>query len=92
MSEEDTANNDEAEDAVFDEEADKAVAGPQPAVVRKKGSGIVAWLALLVSIVALAGLGLDYFRDRDAMDVALQSDADLQTVGGFHLKYVDLAM
>lgn len=71
----------EAEDAKFDEIEDAAEPTPAASASRAKkqsGGGIVAWLALLVSAGALAAVGLDYFRDRDAASTVANNDAELR--------------
>lgn len=47
---------------------------------RKKGAGFVAWLALLAAIIALAGIGIDFVRDRIAADASLDDDAAIADV------------
>lgn len=48
----------------------------------KKRGGIVAWLALLLSVAAIAGIGFDYLRDRSLQDEAAESDAELGRLAG----------
>ena len=62
MSEDKTPNSD---DAVFDN-----VETPKIAVKRKSGVGFMSLLALLLSAVALAAVGLGYWRDMAASDAA----------------------
>ena len=62
MSEDKTPNSD---DAVFND-----VETPKIAVKRKSGVGFTSLLALLLSAVALAAVGLGYWRDMAANDAA----------------------
>jgi uroporphyrin-3 C-methyltransferase len=74
MSEEDTAEN---EDAKFD---DNDVV-PDPAPARKRsGGGFVAWLALLLSAAAIAAAGLDYFRDQGEAGAAADNDTQIRNL------------
>lgn len=50
------------------------------AVVKRRGSGAVAWLALLVSVVAIAAIAFDFLRDRNAAGVAAESGAEMNTL------------
>ncbi|SVD24799.1 uncharacterized protein METZ01_LOCUS377653, partial [marine metagenome] len=52
---------------------------PEPATAqpRKKGLGIVAWLALILSVIAVSGLGLNYLRDRHTQGASLDRAAEL---------------
>lgn len=63
MSEKDTADNEAIDDVLVDEAEEPATTAPPAA--KKSGGGIVAWLALLIALVAAAGVGLDYLRTRD---------------------------
>lgn len=47
---------------------------------QKSSSGLVAWLALLVAVIALAAIGMDYLRDRAAADDTVESDAAVASV------------
>jgi len=67
MSEDKTPNSD---DAVFND-----VETPKIAVKRKSGVGFTSLLALLLSAVALAAVGLGYWRDMAANDAASANTA-----------------
>ena len=57
---------------------------PDPEAIRqvgkKKGAGVLTWLALLLSLVAIAAVALDYLRDQETAGESAQSDAELQTL------------
>lgn len=46
----------------------------------KSGSGIISWVALLLAGLALAAIGLDYFRDRNALGEVAESGAELRSL------------
>jgi uncharacterized protein HemX len=55
---------------------------PEPAVttVKKTGTGIIAWLALLLAAVALVAIGFDAVQDRSAQGNTAQSDTQLRNL------------
>lgn len=75
----------EQEDVLSDEpdqDADAGATAPEPAMApqKKRGVGIISWLALLLSVLALAAIGVDYQRDRSSAGETAQSDAALRTL------------
>ncbi len=70
MTEEDTPEN---EDATF---GDVEAAGG----AKRLGGGFIAWLALLLSIGAIALAGLDWFRDRNVASTAADDETRIQTL------------
>jgi uroporphyrin-3 C-methyltransferase len=78
------AELDPQEGNVTDETAEDFERDPDPEAIRqvgkKKGAGVVTWLALLLSIVAIAAVALDYLRDQETAGESAQSDAELQTL------------
>ena len=64
MSENETPDNEAIDDIPVD--AAEETAAPAPPAAKKSGSGIIAWLALLIALLAAAGVGVDYLRTRDA--------------------------
>jgi uroporphyrin-3 C-methyltransferase len=64
-------------EAVDDEavEEAEAAAGDAPGAVKRRGGGLVAWAALLLAAIALAGVGLDYVQSRNAEGSAEASTA-----------------
>ena len=93
--EEDVADNEEpaeeaavedpvAEEAVTEEPVAKPAeeSRPEPAVTtgKKTGTGIIAWLALLLAAVALVAIGLDVVQDRSDQGDTAQSDAQLRNL------------
>jgi uroporphyrin-3 C-methyltransferase len=63
-------------EAVDDEVVDETDAKPAAQAGGKRGGGIVAWLALLLAAVAVAGVGFDYLRTRSAEGSAAASAAE----------------
>jgi len=57
-------------------EPSTSAAGP----ARKRGSGAIAWLALLTSGVAIAAIAFDFLRDRSAAGDAVESSAEIRTL------------
>ena len=64
----------ETVDDPFVDETD-AEANPAPASAKKRGSGIVAWLALLLAMIAAGGVGFDYLQSRNAQGSAAAAAA-----------------
>jgi uroporphyrin-3 C-methyltransferase len=60
----------------FAAEPSTAAAGP----TQKRGSGAVAWLALLVSAIAIAAIAFDFLRDLGAAGDALENNAEIRTL------------
>jgi uroporphyrin-3 C-methyltransferase len=60
-------------------EETSSAATPEPAT-RRGGSGAVAWLALLIAVIAIAALAFDFMRDRSAASVAVESGAEMNTL------------
>jgi uroporphyrin-3 C-methyltransferase len=54
--------------------------GPSSAARRKRGPGIVAWLALLFSAVALVAIFVDFRRDQSSAGETAQNDAERRTL------------
>jgi uroporphyrin-3 C-methyltransferase len=52
-------------ESVDDPVVDDADANPAPVAAKKRSGGIVAWLALLLAMIATAGVGLDYLQSRN---------------------------
>lgn len=65
-----------------DDLAEDALPPPQEkeAVPQRRRSGVVAWLALLVSVIAVAAIAFDYLRDKTAAGVAAESGAEMNTL------------
>lgn len=57
-------------------EAETPVAAP----VRKKGAGLLTWLALLLSVSALGAFALDYLMNRNAAGGINDNDASIATL------------
>ncbi len=57
-------------------EAETPVAAP----TRKKGGGLLTWLALLLSVSALGAFALDYLRDRSTAGLMNDNDASIVTL------------
>jgi len=57
-------------------EAETPVAAP----VRKKGAGLLTWLALLLSVSALGAFALDYLMNRNAAEGINDNDASIATL------------
>ena len=63
-----------ASDTIEEKSAGPEPASPRPSIQEtaaeptphKKGSGFVAWLALVAAVLALAAIGVDFLRDRGA--------------------------
>jgi uroporphyrin-3 C-methyltransferase len=53
-----------------------SAAGP----AQKTGSGAIAWLALLASVVAIAAIGFDFLQDRSTAGDAVESNAEIRTL------------
>ena len=49
-------------------------------VAQKRGSGLVTWLALLLSATALGAFALAYLQERDAVGAMSDSDANVATL------------
>jgi uroporphyrin-3 C-methyltransferase len=49
-------------------------------VAQKQGSGLVTWLALLLSVTALGAFALTYLQERDAAGSMSDSDANMATL------------
>ncbi len=78
MTEENTSEN---EDATFgDVEAAPAADGAKRSAGKRLGGGFIAWLALLLSIGALALVGLDWFRDRNVASTAADDETRVQAL------------
>jgi uroporphyrin-3 C-methyltransferase len=60
----------------FAAEPSTSAAGP----TQKRGSGAVAWLALLVSAIAIAAIAFDFLRDLGAAGDALENNAEIRTL------------
>ena len=74
-------NSEEIEDAKFEEnDAAPDPAPPAPAAKKRSGGGLVAWLALLLSVGAIGAVGLDYVRDQDAANMVADSDAQIRNL------------
>ena len=81
------SNEDEQKDAEFpdedelvvDEVVDEPASLPPPdtAAAQKKGSGVVAWLALFLALIAATGIGYMIFQDWRAASAADQSASEL---------------
>ena len=61
---------------------DTSAAAPDPVTTprKKRGAGIISWLALLLAVLALVAIGLDYQRDQSSAGETAQSDAELRTL------------
>ena len=77
--------NESADDAAFP--ADDSAAAQdefivEPLVVEKSrsGAGMIAWLSLLLAVLALAAVGLDYYRDWSASGDVAESGAELRSL------------
>lgn len=53
---------------------------PVVAPVRKKGAGLLTWLALLLSVSALGAFALDYLMNRSAAGAINDNDASIATL------------
>jgi uroporphyrin-3 C-methyltransferase len=81
------SNEDEQKDAEFPDEDELVVdetevepaslPAPETAAADKKGSGGVAWLALIIAMIAAAGIGYMIFQDWRAESAAAQSASSL---------------
>ena len=77
-----------ASDTVEEESATTESASPEPpiqetateAVPQKRSGGFVAWLALIVAILALVAFGIDFVGDRSAAGDSLDDDATVAAV------------
>lgn len=81
-SENDTGNSDE-DSAKFAADAAPSdvtpgTGAPGRGVARQKRGGIIAWLAMLLAILAIAAVGVDYLRDRSMQGDAAAKDAALR--------------
>ncbi len=63
-----------------DESTDVETSSSEASVTQKRGSAPVAWLALLISIIAIAAFAYDFLRDRNAAGIAAESDAEVSTL------------
>jgi uroporphyrin-3 C-methyltransferase len=63
-----------------DERPDVETSSSEASVSQKRGSTAVAWLALLISVIAIAAFAVDFLRDRNAAGVAAESDAEVSTL------------
>ena len=65
-----------------DSEAADSLRSSSPAatVTQRRGSGAVAWLALIISAVAIAALAFDYLQDRSAAGDTAESSAEMNTL------------
>ena len=77
MSENEAPDNEAIDDVLVDEAEEAAT--PAPKAEKKSGGGIVAWLALLIALVAAAGVGIDYLRTRNAEGSATAAAAANET-------------
>jgi uroporphyrin-3 C-methyltransferase len=77
MSENEAPDNEAIDDVLVDEAEEPAT--PAPKAEKKSGGGIVAWLALLIALVAAAGVGIDYLRTRNAEGSATAAAAANET-------------
>ena len=59
---------------------DEFIVEPLVADKSKSGAGIISWAALLLAGLALAAVGLDYFRDRNAYGDVAASGAELRSL------------
>ena len=88
-----TSKKDQAVDETVDETADDAElvsdepvdeVSPAPMAASdtgaRRGSGLVAWLALLISGLAIAAIAFDLLRDRSAADTAAESGVEVDTL------------
>ena len=81
------SNEDEQKDAEFPDEDELVVdetevepaslPAPETAAADKKGSGGVAWLALIIALIAAAGIGYMIFQDWRTESAAAQSARSL---------------
>jgi len=85
MSEETTSENErdgEPQEPVDPSTPDPAPAASAPGSAKRarsgKGTGFIAWLALLLSALALVALSLDYFHDRGLEDETTAGNAALR--------------
>jgi len=69
----------ESTDASFDPASPQAET-PSAVPARKRGSGLVTWLALLLSVTALGAFALTYLQDRNAAGAMSNSDANIATL------------
>ncbi len=77
-----------ASDTVEEESATTESASPEPpiqdtateAVPQKRSGGFVAWLALIVAILALVAFGIDFVDDRRAAGDSFDDDATVAAV------------
>jgi uncharacterized protein HemX len=53
---------------------------PTTAVAQKRGSGAIAWLALVVSVLAVATIAFDFLQDRSAAGLAAESNAEVSSL------------
>jgi len=63
-----------------DESTDVETSSSEASVTQKRGSAPVAWLALLISIIAITAFAYDFLRDRNAAGIAAESDAEVSTL------------
>jgi uncharacterized protein HemX len=85
------SNEDEQKDAEFPDEDELVVdetevepaslPAPETAAADKKGSGGVAWLALIIALIAAAGIGYMIFQDWRTESAAAQSARSLAELG-----------
>lgn len=79
----DDAESDRADVAEAGDPVREAATEPSPSTsgrARKRGTGAIAWLALLTSIVAIAAIAFDFLRDRSAAGDAAESGAAMRTL------------
>lgn len=86
MSENSKSEPETGEDATFDDDAvvaaaDEEISTPAAEPARhKSGSGLIAWLALLVALLALAAFAFEFIRDRDPVVETTETDTALADV------------
>ena len=72
---------DEPETVSSDDLVEETTSKAKPeANTQRGGSGAVAWLALLVSVIAIAAIAFDFLRDRSAAGAAAESGAEMNTL------------
>jgi len=73
--------DDEAESASLNADENRpASSSSAESASQKRASGAVAWLALVVSAIALAAIAFDFLRDRSAAGVAADNGAEMSTL------------
>lgn len=80
----DESNTDDLESVTTDADDSTEDVSPVPpakaAGSQRRGSGAVAWLALLVSVIAIAAIAFDFLRDKTAAGAAAESGAEVDTL------------